>query len=147
VSIDIGSVRLSDRILTDRPPSPVHLDRAREHVLDLFSDIEDRGELIGVAGTWTNLAGMDLDLPLYDRERIHLHRVSVDSVVGITEHLARLTVAETKAIPSLDPGRAPMILAGAVVAQCVMDTLAAPHVIVSERDTLDGLAMELLGLT
>jgi len=147
VSIDIGSVRLTDRILTDRPPGRDQMERARDHVLSLFSNLDVSGELVGVAGSWTNLAGMDLGLPAYDRERIHLHRVPAGSVTRITERLARLTVEETEAIPSLDRGRAPMILAGALIAGCVMDAVAAPHVIVSERDTLDGLAMELRGLT
>lgn len=147
VSIDIGSMRLSDRILTDRPPGSAQMERAREHVMELFSDIDVSDELVGVAGSWTNLAGMDLDLSAYDREMIHLHEVSRESIATITERLAGMTVEETEAIPSLDPGRAPMILAGAVVARCVMDVLDAPQVIVSERDTLDGLAMELLGLT
>jgi len=146
VSIDIGSVRLSDRILTDRPPASAQMEHAREHVMELFSDVDVSGELIGVAGSWTNLAGMDLELPAYDRAMIHLHQVSRQSVATIVERLAAMTVEETEAIPSLDPGRAPMILAGAVVAGCVMDVLNAPQVIVSERDTLDGLAMELLGL-
>lgn len=147
VSIDIGSVRLSDRILSDRPPSSEQMELAREHVMELFSSIDVSGELIGVAGSWTNLAGMDLELPAYDRETIHLHEVSRESVATITERLAAMTVEETEAIPSLDPGRAPMILAGVVVAGCVMDVLDASHVIVSERDSLDGLATELLGLT
>lgn len=147
VSIDIGSVRLSDRSLTDRPPSSEKMELAREHVMELFSDIDVSGELIGVAGSWTNLAGMDLELPAYDREMIHLHQVSRESAATITEGLAGMTVEETEAIPSLDPGRAPMILAGVVVAGCVMDVLGASHVIVSERDSLDGLAAELLGLT
>lgn len=147
VSIDIGSVRLSDRILSDRPPSSEQMELAREHVMELFSSIDVSGELIGVAGSWTNLAGMDLELPAYDRETIHLHEVSRESVATITERLAAMTVEETEAIPSLDPGRAPMILAGVVVAGCVMDVLDASRVIVSERDSLDGLATELLGLT
>lgn len=147
VSIDIGSVRLTDRILSDRPPSSEQMELAREHVMELFSSIDVSGELIGVAGSWTNLAGMDLELPAYDRETIHLHEVSRESVATITERLAAMTVEETEAIPSLDPGRAPMILAGVVVAGCVMDVLDASRVIVSERDSLDGLATELLGLT
>lgn len=147
VSIDIGSVRLTDRILTDRPPGPDQMQRATAHVRDLFSGIQARGALIGVAGTWTNIAGMDLRLPSYDRTKIHLHRMSREAVEGVADHLAALTVEETEAIPSLDPGRAPMILAGAVVATCVMDTADADSVLISERDTLDGLARELLGLT
>jgi exopolyphosphatase/pppGpp-phosphohydrolase len=57
-----------------------------------------------------------------------------------------MTLAETAAIPSLDPKRAPVILGGALVAEGVMDVLAAEVVIVSEHDTLDGAAAQLLAL-
>lgn len=146
VSIDMGSVRLTDRLLPDRPPSPGAMDRARGHVGDLFAAIEARGELIGVAGTWTSLAAIDLGLAVYDRDAIHHHRVSRDGIEKMTQRLASLTVEETAAIPSLDPKRAPVILAGAVIAGCVMDAVEASTALISERDTLDGLAMRIPGL-
>ena len=70
-------------------------------------------------------------------------RTAVD---GIVATLAAMTVAETAAIASMDPGRAPVILAGAVVAAGVMGAVGAPEVLVSEQDTLDGLAARLLRL-
>jgi exopolyphosphatase/guanosine-5'-triphosphate,3'-diphosphate pyrophosphatase len=146
VSIDIGSVRLTDRLLPDRPSSAEAVDRARRHVGDLFASIAARGELIGVAGTWTSLAAIDLDLVAYARAAVHHHRVGRDGIEELVQHLASLTVEETAAIPSLDPKRAPVILAGAVIAGCVMDAVGADSVVASERDTLDGLAMQLLGL-
>jgi exopolyphosphatase/pppGpp-phosphohydrolase len=57
-----------------------------------------------------------------------------------------MTTDETAAIPSLDPKRAPVILAGAVLAGGVMDVLDVADVVVSERDTLDGAAAHLLAL-
>lgn len=146
VSIDIGSVRLTDRILADRPPMPGDLSRARRHVSDLFAGVDARGDLVGVAGTWTSLAAIDLDLDTYAKEAVHHHRISREGIEGLTERLASMTVEETASIPSLDPKRAPVILAGAVVAGCVMDVVGADSVLASERDTLDGLARQLLGL-
>lgn len=147
VSIDIGSVRLTDRILSDRPASRSDLDRALEHVRAMFGGVEFTGDLIGVAGTWTSLGAIDLDLSSYDGERVHHHRLNRASLAGITERLAAMTVEETARIRSLDPARAPVILSGAVIATCVMETLDAGSAVVSERDSLDGLAIELLGLT
>jgi exopolyphosphatase/guanosine-5'-triphosphate,3'-diphosphate pyrophosphatase len=146
VSIDIGSVRLTDRLLPDRPPGEAALRRASHHVSDLFGEIDPGGDLIGVAGTWTTLGAIDLDLDSYDRDRVHHHSMSREGLAGLTERLGRLTVAETAAIPSMDPARAPVILAGAIIAGCVMEAVDAAMVLVSERDTLDGLAMTLLGL-
>lgn len=147
VSVDIGSVRLTDRVLTDRPASKEQMEQAMAHVMELFSGIDAAGELIGVAGTWTSLAGIDLELPAYDRERTHCHRLSREAVDELVEYLSGMTLEETAAIPSLEPGRAPVVLAGAVIASCVVEAVDAAAALVSERDSLDGLAGELLGLT
>lgn len=146
VSVDVGSVRLTDRALPDRPATPTALEAARAHVRDLFDDVTVRGELVGVAGTWTTLAAVDLDLGSHEGAMVHHHRLGRDSVEALIERLAPLTVEETAAIPALHPARAPVILAGAVVAGCVMEAVGAGSVLVSERDTLDGVAMRLLGL-
>jgi exopolyphosphatase/guanosine-5'-triphosphate,3'-diphosphate pyrophosphatase len=146
ISIDIGSVRLTDRLLPDRPPSAGSMTRARDHVRDLFRPVEARGELVGVAGTWTTLAAIDLRLDSYERASVHHHRIERDGIEELTDWLASLTVEETASIPSMDPARAPVILAGAVIAGCVMDAVDSATVLISERDTLDGLAMRLLGL-
>ena len=146
-SIDIGSVRLTDRILTERPARPEDLEKAQDHVRALFREVTVSGNLVGVAGTWTSLAAIDLDLRSYDRFVIHHHRMTRSALSRITVELAGMSVEETAAIPSLDPARAPVILAGAVVAGCVMDTVSAETTLISEHDTLDGLARELLDLT
>lgn len=147
VSVDVGSVRLSDRILADRPPSASQLKEAQAHVGDLFTAIEMGGDLIGVAGTWTSLGAIDLELDVYDRSLVHHHRMTRESLSEVIRSLATMTVEETASIPSLDPARAPVILAGAIVAAGVMDAVGADTVLVSEHDTLDGLAAELLAVT
>lgn len=146
VSIDIGSVRLTDRILHDRPPSEDQLRAARSHVADLFAAVSPAGPLVGVAGTWTSLAAIDLDLDRYQPDLVHGHVMSVVAVGRIVDRLAVLTVGETAAIPALDPKRAPVILAGSVIAHAVMTAVGADTVITSEKDSLDGAAMEVLGL-
>lgn len=146
VSIDIGSVRLTDRWLPDRPSTQADLQRARRHVASLFKSVGAVGPLLGVAGTWTSLAAIHLRLDHYDPVRVHHARMGAESLHAITEDLASRTVAETEEIPSLDPKRAPVILAGAVIAGCVMEKLDVEAALIGERDTLDGLAMELLGL-
>jgi len=147
VSVDLGSVRLSDRILSDRPPPASQMDDAQAHVGDLFSTIEMRGDLIGVAGTWTSLGAIDLEPDVYDRSLVHHHRMTRDGLSAVIRSLATMTVEETASIPSLDPARAPVILAGAVVAAGVMDAVDADTVLISEHDTLDGLAAEILAVT
>jgi len=147
-SVDIGSVRLTDRLLGQRPPSPEELARAREHVRRLFADVASVtvGEVVGVAGTWTSIAAIDLDLPAYDRDLVHHHSLPASRVTALVTKLASMTVEETASIPSLDPARAPVILSGSVVAEAAYGALGVESVLISERDTLDGLAAELLAL-
>jgi exopolyphosphatase/guanosine-5'-triphosphate,3'-diphosphate pyrophosphatase len=147
VSIDIGSVRLTERAIRARPTPPAQMEEARAQVAELFRDIDlETGTLIGVAGTWTSLGAMAQDLPEYSRDLVHGYGMSREALEEQITTLAGLTVEETAAIPCLDPKRAPVILGGALVAAGVMDVLAVDEVVVSERDTLDGVAMELLAL-
>ncbi len=145
VSVDIGSVRLTERILTGRPAPQRQLEEAAAHVLDLFATVPRNGvRSIGIAGTWTSLGAIALELPGYDRERVHGSKVSSADLDRVVDMLASMTVEETETIPSLDPKRAPVILSGAVVAREVLRHLALNEITVSERDTLDGVAAELL---
>ncbi|MGH8914991.1 MAG: exopolyphosphatase [Acidimicrobiia bacterium] len=147
VSIDIGSVRLTERAIPTRPAPPAEIEAARSLVADLFGDVDyGLGTLIGVAGTWTSLAAIALGLPEYSRDRVHGSRITRYELGSVIGSLAGRTVEETAAIPALHPKRAPVILAGALVAEGVMDCLGADDVLVSEQDTLDGVAMELLAI-
>ena len=147
VSVEIGSVRLTEREIPTRPAPSTELEAARAVVAGLFSDVDlETRTLIGVAGTWTSLAAISQGLPKYTRDRAHHHRVSRRALADAVNSLSSMTLEETAAIPSLDPKRAPVILAGALVAEGVMDILGIDEVLVSEHDSLDGVAMELLAL-
>jgi exopolyphosphatase/guanosine-5'-triphosphate,3'-diphosphate pyrophosphatase len=147
VSIDIGSVRLTERMIPNRPASDAEIAAARALVAALFADVDlEVGTLVGVAGTWTSLAAIALDLPAYSRERVDGHLMSRGTMAGLVDRLSGLTLAETQAIPALDPKRAPVILAGSLVAEGVMEALGVGVVMISEHDTLDGVAAELLAL-
>jgi len=147
-SVDVGSVRLTERCLPHRPASFERLVDAARHAADLLDDVPVRdrvGDLIGVAGTWTALSAIALDLASYDRNRVHLSILTRLDVDRLVVALAALTISETAAIPSLDPARAPVILGGAIVARECMRHLSAEQVTVSEHDLLDGLAQTIAG--
>ncbi|MET0696407.1 MAG: Ppx/GppA phosphatase family protein [Acidimicrobiia bacterium] len=147
VSFEIGSVRLTERSIPTRPAPSTEMESARALVAGLFSELDlQAGTLIGVAGTWTSLAAVALDLPEYSVDRVHGHRMSRDALADTIDSLASKTLEETAAIAALDPKRAPVILGGALVAEGVMDILDIAEVVVSEHDTLDGVAMELLAI-
>ena len=146
-SIDIGSVRLTERAIPSRPPPPAEMEKARSLVAHLFLEVRlEPRTLIGVAGTWTSLDAIAQGLSEYSRERVHGHLMTRGELVSVIGSLAGKTEAETAAIPSLDPKRAPVILAGALIAEGVMEVLGTEEVVVSEHDTLDGVALELLAL-
>lgn len=146
-SVDIGSVRLTDRMaLEERPVDFDRLERASELVESLISSVRlpDRIETcIGVAGTWTSLSAIALGLEAYDRARVHQSAIGRNTLDRLVLRLAASTVEETARIPALDPDRAPVILGGAVVAREVMRFLGLDEVTVSEHDLLDGVVAAL----
>lgn len=147
-SVDVGTVRLGDRALSQRPPSNAELETAWSILEDEFAGVEvgGVGSHVGVAGTWTSLGAMALGLDGYDREAVHGSRLPIDALDELIGRLSTMTIEETRRIPGLDPKRAPVILPGAIIASAVMKTLDVVETIVSERDTLDGAAMELIGI-
>jgi exopolyphosphatase/guanosine-5'-triphosphate,3'-diphosphate pyrophosphatase len=146
-SYEIGSVRLTERAVPTRPAPPREMAAARALAGEMFAGVKlAPATTIGVAGTWTSLAAIALGLTAYDRERVHRSALARSDLVSLIEALAAMNVEETAAIPALDPKRAPVILGGALVAEGVMDALDIDEVTISEHDTLDGVAIELLAL-
>lgn len=146
VSLDVGSVRLTERFLPNSPPASGDLDRAARHVDELLSGVDFGGvnRWIGVAGTVTTLAAVSLGLPAYDRDRVHGAVVGVAELIGLFERLSSLDVTEIRAIPSMHPQRADVITAGSLIAARVAAAISPAKLVVSESDILDGIALELL---
>jgi exopolyphosphatase/guanosine-5'-triphosphate,3'-diphosphate pyrophosphatase len=143
VSLDVGSVRYTERFVHTDPPSGEELDecgRAAREALAAHADVHVDGA-IGVAGTVTTLAALDLGLERYDRDRVHGHRLTRAGAAAQLERLAALPLAERREVPALDPERAPVIVAGAVILVAVLDTFGLDAIEVSEHDILDGIAL------
>lgn len=96
--------------------------------------------VVGVGGTVTNLAAMDLKLAEYNPDRVHGHRLYMGSVKCLLETLEEMGVEERTAFPGLQPARADIIVAGARIIMLIMKELGIPYLIVSEADLLYGLA-------
>ena len=145
-SVDIGSVRLTERALPDRPAERAEILAAAgiaAAVLEAVVLPGRPGTVIGVGGTYTSLAAISLGLPVYDRSRVHGSMLTRDDLGRMVDRLAGMTVEETAAIPSLDPARAPVSLGGAVVADAAVRRCGADRLTVSETDILDGVALSL----
>ena len=139
VSLDVGCVRLTERFLASDPPSRPELASAGAYVRSLLPPY-DAESAIGVAGTVTTLATLDLGLEEYDPERTHGHRIARDSVERELERLAAMTLDERRRLPGIEPGRAAVIVAGIVVLREVLDAYGLDEIEVSERDILHGAA-------
>jgi exopolyphosphatase/guanosine-5'-triphosphate,3'-diphosphate pyrophosphatase len=148
ISLDIGSVRVTERFLKQNPVADGDLERAISYVDDLLADsgvdFASIGTWIGVAGTVTTLAGVYLELEHYDRERVHGAVIPLPAVQDLLDRLAGMTVEQIRALPSMHPGRADVITGGALVEARVAARMNVPHLIVSESDILDGIALGIL---
>jgi exopolyphosphatase/guanosine-5'-triphosphate,3'-diphosphate pyrophosphatase len=146
VSTDVGSVRLKERFFTSDPPSPDEVEAARAFAFQaLAADHVGREQLVGVAGTITTLAALVLGLQTHDSEKVHGARVWRSQVNDWSDRLLTLSSSEIAAIGPVQPGREDVIAAGALILDVVMEALDKEDVLVSERDILDGLVMELIG--
>ena len=143
VSLDIGAVRYTERFLHTDPPDQHELDDCARAVLAVLAEhvrLAARSA-IGVAGTVTTLAALDLGLERYDRERVHAHRLSAAGARTQLERLAALPLRERRELPALEPERAPVIVAGAVILVTILDHFGLDEIEVSEHDILDGIAL------
>lgn len=146
-SLDIGSVRLTERLMVSDPPAASEVESAAWTVDDALDTLHGHGidpgragTLVGVAGTITTVAAGVLDLPSYDRGRIHHSVLPADPVHEHVDRLLAMTVAERRRLPYMHPGRADVIAAGALILDRVLRRVDLPSMLVSEADILDGIA-------
>lgn len=143
-SLDMGSVRMTERFLPSDPPTDRELADCAAAVRSLLAERLpelDVRAAIGVAGTVTTLAALDLGLAEYDADRVHGHRIPAASVDEQLRRLAALPLAERRQVPALEPERAPVIVGGAVVVREVMRHFGLEELEASERDILHGAAL------
>ncbi|MGD7706446.1 Ppx/GppA phosphatase family protein [Microlunatus sp. Y2014] len=149
VSLDIGSVRLTERFLHDDPPTPDQLNAATtliDEQLDRTGIAFDQIDTwVGVAGTVTTLSAIHQQLPAYDRALVHGSTLTGDDIAAWTARLAAMDAAARAAIPTLPPQRADVIAAGALITNRVARRTGR-ELRVSESDILDGIALRLADL-
>jgi exopolyphosphatase/guanosine-5'-triphosphate,3'-diphosphate pyrophosphatase len=150
ISIDIGSVRLTERHIAHELPTGQEIaavaadaDAAVAKAIEAVGT--GAGVLLGLAGTITTLAAIDLGLEGYDRDAIHHARLRLDRIVEMREMLAAMPVTRRRKLPAMPPGREDVIVAGAVLLERVTRGFGFAEVVVSETDILDGLVLSLIG--
>lgn len=150
-SLDVGSVRMTERFLHGNPPSRDEVEACagflRDTVAAAAGGLAPIVTLVGVAGTVTTIAAHVLNLPEYDRSRVHGARLPIQDVRAGCASLLSMTVEERRALPFMHPGRADVIGGGAMVLDTVLTSLplATDELLVSEHDILDGIALGIAG--
>ena len=139
-SLQIGCVRLTERFLRADPPTPAELDACARHVRGMLPGLR-ASRAVGVAGTVTTIAALDLGLETYDPQRVHGHTIPRSAVEREAARLAGMTVAERAAIPVIEPGRAAVIVGGAMILREVLAAYRLDAIDASERDILHGAAL------
>jgi exopolyphosphatase / guanosine-5'-triphosphate,3'-diphosphate pyrophosphatase len=136
-SLDLGCVRLTERFGRDFAAAAAY---ARDVLGERLPALEP-AMAIGVAGTVTTIATLDLGLPEEDPEVVHGHRLPARVVAEWTDRLTGMAVEEIRALPGMHPDRAPVISAGAVVVRETLAHFGLDELEVSEQDILDGIAL------
>ncbi|MEY2569154.1 MAG: exopolyphosphatase / guanosine-5-triphosphate,3-diphosphate pyrophosphatase [Actinomycetota bacterium] len=146
VSTDMGCVRVTEKFLHSDPPAPEELANAIGVVRDILDDVErelpavrEAHRLVGVAGTVTTMAAVEIGLPAYDQDRTHHFVLTHDAAEDVFRTLATERRADRIHNPGLEEARADVIVGGAVILVTIMRTWGITECLVSESDILDGL--------
>ena len=144
-SLDIGSVRITERLMPSDPPTVEEVAAATAMIDQALDGLPAHGvhpgrarTFVGVAGTVTNLAFVQLGLVEYDRFRVHHSRLTAAHVGALTERLLAMTTEQRIGL-GVQPGRADVIAAGALILDRAVRRAGAAEVLVSESDILDGI--------
>jgi exopolyphosphatase/guanosine-5'-triphosphate,3'-diphosphate pyrophosphatase len=146
-STQAGVVRQAERHLRSDPPTTAELRALTDDVRAVFAAAVPEAATavpqaaIGVAGTPTTLAALDLGLQVYDRDRVEGHVLERTTCERLLARLAAMTQAQIAALPGLQPARAPAIVAGTVLLIEALRTFGLARVEVSEHDLLHGTAL------
>lgn len=148
VSLDVGAVRLRERLLPSDPPTAAELVAARRFVGELLDgsgvDFGQVRTAVGVAGTVTSATARVLGLSEYSRHAVHRSVLSRAQIQEVARHWTSVPVAEIEQEACMHPLRAGVIGAGAVILDEISARIPGGEVMVSETDILDGIALELL---
>ncbi len=148
-SIDIGVVRLCERLLRHDPPIEEEVRQAREWVTrETKAAVAGmtnyhQATFVGTAGTITSLAAMAQKLPTYEPARIHNYRLKLETIRELEQTLRSRTKAERIGLPGLEKNREEVIVAGAIIIRTIMETLVQQECLVSDLGLREGVLIDL----
>jgi exopolyphosphatase/guanosine-5'-triphosphate,3'-diphosphate pyrophosphatase len=151
MSVDVGCVRITERFLHHDPPTAEELAQALSVVDSYLDDVAREvpdattaARLVGLAGTVTTVAAVELGLPGYERDKIHHFVLTRAAAEDVFRTLATEKRDDRIANPGLEEARADVIVGGCLILVAIMRHYGFRECLVSEEDILDGMAMSLL---
>jgi exopolyphosphatase/guanosine-5'-triphosphate,3'-diphosphate pyrophosphatase len=147
-SLNIGSVRLTERHSLADPPTEQQLSALREDVraalLTSSVNVPPETNVVGVAGTVTTLVAIAESMVDYDPAIAHGYTLPREIVSQLTRQLCSMTVEQRRELPGLTPGRADVIAAGAILCEEIMLFAGAEVLTASDRGVRFGLLAEMM---
>jgi exopolyphosphatase/guanosine-5'-triphosphate,3'-diphosphate pyrophosphatase len=139
-SLPLGALALTETCLPSDPPAPAEICRLIDEVDAALAAsalppraATEGARLVASGGTATALAALDLGLGTYDGRRVHGHVLTSATLDALAARLVALPVAARASLAGLDPGRATILPAGAVVLGRIAAAAAAATVTVSDH--------------
>ncbi|HTR63392.1 MAG TPA: Ppx/GppA phosphatase family protein [Candidatus Binataceae bacterium] len=142
VSLQIGSVRLTERCVSSDPPSDsdaASVASTVDSALDQLGWNYRPANLVGIAGTVTTLCAVALGLRTYEAGVVHGHRLPRAEIERVIKLIRSMPLADRLKLPGLPEGRADVIFAGATILERVMKRFSAADVMVSDQGVRWGL--------
>ena len=150
ISLQLGSVRLTERIVRHDPPTAreaADLRLACDEALRALGGDFTPSVMVGIAGTVTTVCAVALGLKHYDAAIVHGYRLTLNQTLGALARFGAVPLAERRQLPGLEPGRADVIFAGAAILERVMAHFGLSEVIVSDQGVRWGLMWRTLDET
>ncbi len=148
ISTDMGSVRFSEKYIESDPPLPEELlaclSVAEAHLDDVVREVPivlGARQLVGLAGTVSTAAAVEIGLAEYDRDQIHHFRLDRAAIEDVYRTLVTESRDDRIHNPGLEPGRVDTIVGGMCILARIVRYFDAEDVLVSESDILDGLIL------
>ncbi len=145
ISLDIGAIQLTEKYLLSDPVTDTELQNLMDFVMKLFSNkIPNKTAkfLIGIGGTVTSMAAVMHKMVKYDCNVIQGSKMTFTEVKRQINLYKNKTIEERKKIPGLQPKRADIILAGAVIIKTIMEILQIEYFTISTRGLRHGLMFD-----
>ena len=144
-SLQMGSVRITERHFKNQPPAEAEVESARRNIADEFAQIRNPGfhrdELFGVAGTVTTLACLDLGLIKFAASKVSGYRLALSHVRGWLTRILGMTREEIRNLSDCTAGRADILPAGVLILTEFMTRFGFSSALVSEKGLRYGLAL------